>query len=841
MSLKELLTDKMIPIELPEICAPRAELLDKFDKASDKQFVYISAPAGCGKTVSTLLWIQKSGRKTIWLGLDVFDNTPAAFYRFFCTAFFSVIPQDEDLIQIIITPAFSASPVEYTVEVLSRLSFDEHSYALVFDDFHLITDEEIIKSLLYVLRRLPLSVIVMILSRSELPQALSPLKESGRIVFIGASDLAFKNDEIRRYFASHGRFITTEETEEIFSLTEGWAIAVNALVLSGKITADKKLKNNPLEKYIKTQIWNKFDEALRHFMMKTSIVDEFSVKLCEQITGNQKSPQILEMLRNGNIFISRQNEEYRYHHLFLDFLREEASKEASIVQEALYQRAADYYLGIGDYFNALRYFLKAGESRGIAAALYNFLEHNCQSSSDLSKIYFINELPADILEKNPFLYIICAFSSFLLGNTKKMYYYLDRCYDRINDIEKEYDMFLEGALMVFAVDPRYSFMEQMARFQTDIGLKAKNLNIPKTLRSLGHNLPYFHRTFRDFSHYALNMEDHFAEFRLMFFAVLGNDYEIIASGLKSGLLYEKNLLKEAAALVEPNPETDSAELVFLSRMQIAACSFAMGKEEEAAQCRSGIKSFLEKENLLYLLPVFSAYETKIRLMNGNYAAAKAWLENYFVTETQSPELHKIYLHFTTVRAYILLEDFQKAQKLCEMLKKLAQDFCRLLDSIEAAVLLIIIKWATGKKQEAAAMLKASLADAEPYHFIRVFADEGKAILPVLKSLIKESDRENGSYKPGCSYLQEIYLAACEQSKRHKGITCAAGLKPVKLSRRQKYILELLAKGYKNAEIVEMAGLSINTIRSHTKIAYQKLEVNNAMDAILRARELELID
>mgnify|MGYP001008071496 FL=1 len=55
------------------------------------------------------------------------------------------------------------------------------------------------------------------------------------------------------------------------------------------------------------------------------------------------------------------------------------------------------------------------------------------------------------------------------------------------------------------------------------------------------------------------------------------------------------------------------------------------------------------------------------------------------------------------------------------------------------------------------------------------------------------------------------------------------------------MLELLAKGYKNAEIVEMTVLSINTIRSHTKIAYQKLEVNNAMDAILRARELELID
>lgn len=77
--------------------------------------------------------------------------------------------------------------------------------------------------------------------------------------------------------------------------------------------------------------------------------------------------------------------------------------------------------------------------------------------------------------------------------------------------------------------------------------------------------------------------------------------------------------------------------------------------------------------------------------------------------------------------------------------------------------------------------------------------------------------------------------------RHKGIACAAGIKPVKLSRQQKYVVELLAKGYRNAEIVEITGLSINTIRYHTKIAYQKLEVNNAMDAVLRARDLGLID
>jgi len=378
----------------------------------------------------------------------------------------------------------------------------------------------------------------------------------------------------------------------------------------------------------------------------------------------------------------------------------------------------------------------------------------------------------------------------------------------------------------------------MARFQTGIVHEAENRNIPRTLRSLVHNLPYFHRTFRDFSSYALNMEESFAEFRRMFFSLLGTDYPIIRNGIEAGLLYEQNRLEEAAALVEPNPDTQAAELVFLSRMQIAAILLAMGKLEEAARCRTEIRALLEKENLLYLLPVSSAYETRVKLMDGDRAAAAAWLENYFVTEAQNLELYKTFLHFTTVRAYIVLGEFEKARRLCEALKALAQDFSMVLDAAEATVLLVILKWMTGNKQEAVDMLDAALSEMEPYHFVRVFADEGKAILPVLRALRRRSEKENEPRKN--RYLREIYLAAYEQSRRHKGIACASELRPVRLSRQQKHILELLAKGYKNAEIVQLTGLSMNTIRYHTKMAYQKLEVHTAMDAVIRARELGLI-
>ena len=55
------------------------------------------------------------------------------------------------------------------------------------------------------------------------------------------------------------------------------------------------------------------------------------------------------------------------------------------------------------------------------------------------------------------------------------------------------------------------------------------------------------------------------------------------------------------------------------------------------------------------------------------------------------------------------------------------------------------------------------------------------------------------------------------------------------------ILTLLAQGLKNKDIVKRIGLTIHTVKYHTREAYSKLKVNNAGDAILKARELGFIE
>lgn len=55
----------------------------------------------------------------------------------------------------------------------------------------------------------------------------------------------------------------------------------------------------------------------------------------------------------------------------------------------------------------------------------------------------------------------------------------------------------------------------------------------------------------------------------------------------------------------------------------------------------------------------------------------------------------------------------------------------------------------------------------------------------------------------------------------------------KLSVREKEILDLLAKGIRYKEIADTLFISVETVRTHIRNIYQKLEVNTRMEAILK--------
>ena len=149
----------------------------------------------------------------------------------------------------------------------------------------------------------------------------------------------------------------------------------------------------------------------------------------------------------------------------------------------------------------------------------------------------------------------------------------------------------------------------------------------------------------------------------------------------------------------------------------------------------------------------------------------------------------------------------------------------------------------GKMAEACEALSSALEALAPYGFVRIVADEGASVEPVLKRLLKQASAPEYDGPLKRSYVHELLLAAHATAQRHSGVTAniVPKKKPVKLSQQQALVLELLAQGRCNADIVAEMGLSLSTVKSHTAAAYRKLGVHTAMDAVLKARELGLLE
>lgn len=841
------LSEKFTPCLLPEVCAPRHNLLRAFTRAADNRFIYVGAQAGSGKTVSALLWVNASGRKTIWIGLDRYDNIPSVFYKQLATGLFSLQPDNEAMHALLVHPDFSASPVEHTVRLISEMLPGSPPCCLVLDDMHLIDNAEIIKSLPLILKRLPQTFTILILSRHAAPDAFSVLFKRPDTSIILPEQLRFSEDEIRLYFESLGHPLTREKAHLVYQATDGWAIGVNAIAKSGQIKTG--IAEYDFSRYFERQLWDKWPSELREFCLKTAVADTFDTELAKALTGKEDTLETLEYLSRTNSFLICLNENtYRYHHLFQDFLREHL-KTSGLETSRLYKTAALYYKEKHDYSKALQFWMDSGDYKGIDSYLALFLFENNRGIvadyADFLRSFFVKEIPEQAYRDFPVLHILGAWYYYLTSRHESYALHMDGIIRNLARIAKADPRFVEYAILAYSVDYRvslrvkvrnYNLFGRFVRRYTPEGLAT-------AIASFTHNLPYMHRSNLDYSELALD-PGILDKIDKTFAPLLGAEWAYIRPGIGVCFLYERNRLEEA---LEQNHQTQSF-MSENSKIEGRICVTLMehtllwqlNRDEQAGRVMEALEGLVDG-SAQFFLPNLAAYKTRLKLLDGDLASARDWLEQYFVVETDHIELYRTFQHFTTARALMVLGKTERAMHYLNLLENYGENLNRPLDAAEAIILRAELEWSRGNKKEAASLLKKALMLLQPYGFVRLVADEGAAILPALKYLMKQLEKSPDGLNR--IFVNDIILAAYSMSKSHSGMLPASedSQKPVKLSKQQRHMLTLLSQGYRNAEIAEITGLAIPTIKSHTSIAYKKLGVNNAMDAVLKARELGLIN
>jgi len=842
--------DKCIPADLPEMCIPRIELMKTLQMAAADLFIYIGAPAGSGKTVTALLWNSVCERKPLWISLDTYDNVPSVFYKQLSAVLCSTQPDNEIMLSILGDPAFSTSPVEHTIRLIAEMQVDDAQlYTLTLDDLHLINNMDILNSLPAVLKRLPRSFIVLFLSRNEAPESFHN-KKTGILKqeksFINMENLRFSDKELKIYFLKLGRVLTEEETALVLMVTEGLAIGINAIAKSGKIESGNT--EYVFANYIREHLWEHWDHDLRDFMLKTSVVDEINEKLAVTLTGRKTAGKILKDLCAANIFISHVGKDiFRYHHLFLAFLRDMA-KESGINLAGLNKSAAKYYLDTNQYLIARHYAVQSGNDNMILKVIHQFNQYTNPTLDEYeaySKLFNRGVLEKGICDRHPYLYTSLMEAAWITSDTKMAEYCWDKLRFYLPAIALQYPKMLETVILETMVDYRKTFAQLLAELPKLPPIISPNIQFQVSTLLL--QLPLAHRSIRDFSEF---VDKNLLEKSDKNFApLLHGLYPTIRSCVLSGVLLDKNNIDEAYALamqgIEAARNIKSPELVFCAYNHLCAVYLAMGNEILVKETLAKTENYLAHSGARFLDRNFLAWKTKIKLMNADKKAAEEWLNNYFISDEDSKQsltvpLYKIFQYFTTVRAYMVLNKGSKAMALVDRIIQFARDYRRPMDLAEAMTLKACMEWASGRRTEAAVILEETLFAMQEKRFIRVIADEGAAIVPVLKRIAVSLNEHSTLNR---AYVTEVILAASKTASQYCGaaVFFKKSEKPAKLSKQQKKMLALLAQGYKNAEIAKMTELSIPTVKWHLTKAYEKLEVNNGIDALLKAKTLGLLD
>ena len=353
---------------------------------------------------------------------------------------------------------------------------------------------------------------------------------------------------------------------------------------------------------------------------------------------------------------------------------------------------------------------------------------------------------------------------------------------------------------------------------------------------------------------------------------------VIGFGLirRTSLLYEWNRLPEAArdiqrvleilprAIQGIAPQANRPALFAFGLWAQARVEWAQGRPEAALYFFELLLQQPEimeqrvsgKERPLVTVPILAA---RLALCSGRIAEADEWEKDCGIRFDDVPKTllagREVFAYMTLARILIRRGRKQhsalsEALILLENWRKLALQLGFQSWLIEIQMLTTLALQEQGNTRQARTLLGATLAQAEPEGYIRLFADEGQPMQDLLASI-----QAYTTASP--AYIQKIQAALSSPSQTLPGPIQAKTpllntghiapqapsvqadmLDP--LSERERQVLSLLATGASNQQIADHLVISLNTAKRHVKHILAKLDAPNRLGAVAHARDLHLL-
>jgi LuxR family transcriptional regulator, maltose regulon positive regulatory protein len=340
----------------------RPELFERLSAVSPGAVALACAPAGSGKTVLLRSWAEQLEEPVSWVTIDRAESDAQRFWSHTIDALADAVG-DEAIERAHPAPNFAGMAV--LDRLLEQLGDLAEPATLVIDDLHELHSDEALRLLDLLLAHRPAQLRVVLGTREEPALALHRLRLAGELSELRADDLRFSLDEMRALLGASGVALSDSALQSLYERTEGWpaGLRLAAISLAGhpdpdRFVAEFSGSERTVAGYLLAEVLERQPPEVRDLLLRTSILDRISGPLADELTGQPGSEAILQRLEDQNAFVTSLDAgrtRFRYHHLFADLLQLELRRTAPEAVQSLHRVAADWYERQGDVIAAIRH------------------------------------------------------------------------------------------------------------------------------------------------------------------------------------------------------------------------------------------------------------------------------------------------------------------------------------------------------------------------------------------------------------------------------------------------------------------------------------------------------
>ncbi|TLS38359.1 transcriptional regulator [Pseudalkalibacillus caeni] len=408
------MTTRLIPPLVKDTNVRRPTLVKKISQITSHPLSIIHSGPGYGKSTTLSSFLKDSHYSFCWYSLSKQDDD---FLPFVIHLLYAFRKQEPSFAQELLDYMMTEEPYTYDediqficTEFINELAGLQGSIILVLDDFHVIEQTDSIKKwMMTFIQHLPPHVHLVLSGRVRPDwEILVPLQVKGELLEVTEQDLAFSPEEIDVLFSDYYEMpLDDRQIHAIFQLTEGWIIAIQMIwqQLKNNGTIDSFLFKNPssmeeLFRFIAMEVFSKQPKLIQSFLEQTSILEELSEHLCNELLQIEGSGKMLEKLIQQNLFIVPIGDgHYRYHALFRDFLQtqlKQKPEEYKMVQK----HAAKYFMEQQDNERAITHLIALQDYEQLGRMLHFYGKEMLESGKIESLLELLQLIPEQMKDRN---------------------------------------------------------------------------------------------------------------------------------------------------------------------------------------------------------------------------------------------------------------------------------------------------------------------------------------------------------------------------------------------------------------------------------------------------------